>query len=447
MLARMCRVLPTAVLALALLLLSASAASAAPPTTRPAVGQDAPPLGAETLLQAPDGASADWADLRGRVVVVEFWATWCAPCVQAIPHLNELIDATAGQDITFIAVTDESRESVERLTGRLPMKAWVGLDPDFSAGTAYGVTIIPRTIVVGRDGRIAADTYPTALTADHLRAVLAGQPIDLPSGPSVDERPTVPLSPRGSAAAPTPVVEAWLRPTASAPGEQHESSMMGADEITMTNMPAVSVVTVAYNGRNAGPRLSLDAPLPDGRFDVYVRVPEARAFQIDDLLWETVAFSFGLQREVRDVETDVYLLRLAPGGSDRLRAAGPGRVIDLSESGDATLRLDLSTATARQAASRLDRLWGTPVVDDTGRAEPFDLRATVPIGASADEASINAGLAGSGLEVVAARRAIPTTVVTRRPTSAEEYEASRRPATHPADATTGPTTDPAVGQN
>ena len=426
----MCRVLPTAVLSLALLLLSATAASAAPPTTRPAVGQDAPPLGIETLLQAPDGASADWADLRGRVVVVEFWATWCAPCVQAIPHLNDLIDQTAGEDVTFISVTQEPRETVERFTRRLPMKSWIGLDPDGSAGAAFGVTGIPHTIVVGRDGRIAADTYPTILTADHLRAALAGEPIDVPSG-GVDERPVVPLS-AGSGDAPTTVVEAWLRPTASAADEEHRSSSMGADEITITNMPADEIVDVAYNGRSAGPMLALEADLPDGRYDVYVKTPPERAFQIDELLWDTVAFSFGLQRETQERPTDVYLLRSRPGEADKLPSGEPGAMIDLSADSDASIDLKLFSASSRRVAWTLEHLYDRPVIDEAGRDGPLDLRATVPTGASADLPSINAGLAAAGLELVADRRPMPYTVVTRRPTSAEEYAAQQAAATRPA---------------
>ena len=58
----------------------------------PQVGEAPPPLGLETILQAPLGTQASWAILKGKVVVLEFWATWCGPCIAAFPHLNEMAE-------------------------------------------------------------------------------------------------------------------------------------------------------------------------------------------------------------------------------------------------------------------------------------------------------------------------------------------------------------------
>lgn len=56
------------------------------------IGQAAPELGIEKFLQAPEGEKTLSA-LKGKVIVLEFWATWCGPCVAAIPHLNQLHDS------------------------------------------------------------------------------------------------------------------------------------------------------------------------------------------------------------------------------------------------------------------------------------------------------------------------------------------------------------------
>src|SRR5882724_1084408 len=69
-------------------------------------GTAAPDLGLTAVLQSPDGTNADWASLKGKVVVLEFWATWCAPCIAVQPHLNELTDEFKDKSVQFISITN-----------------------------------------------------------------------------------------------------------------------------------------------------------------------------------------------------------------------------------------------------------------------------------------------------------------------------------------------------
>ena len=221
---------PLVAVALWLVFVASQAAHAAGPK----VGDAAPPLGVETLLNAPDGASAEWDKLAGKVVVVEFWATWCGPCVSAIPHMNELATEFADKGVVFVSITDEPKETIDAFTKRLAMKSWVGLDPDGSASEAFAVHAIPRTIVVGKDGKVLADTYPTFVKAEHLEAALRGERPDLPVRPSndVEIEPLRPTSgPSAAAETPAAIVEAWVRPAAKPDGPQN--SMMGGNVITI----------------------------------------------------------------------------------------------------------------------------------------------------------------------------------------------------------------------
>jgi thiol-disulfide isomerase/thioredoxin len=80
------------------------------------------------VLQAPDGTKTDWPSLRGKVVVLEFWATWCGACIEQIPHLNELIKSTTNANIQFIAVDDEEPAVVRKFISKIPIDGWLGLD-------------------------------------------------------------------------------------------------------------------------------------------------------------------------------------------------------------------------------------------------------------------------------------------------------------------------------
>src|SRR5215510_3291318 len=140
-------------------------------------GGPAPELGLTKLLQAPEGAKADLNGLKGNVVVLEFWATWCAPCIAAMPHLNALSDDFKDKPIRFIAITDENESIVAPFLRRRALKTWVGLDANRSTMKSYSVRVFPTTVVIDRDGNVAAVTQPKKLTAELLGDLLDGKPI------------------------------------------------------------------------------------------------------------------------------------------------------------------------------------------------------------------------------------------------------------------------------
>ncbi len=133
------------------------------------VGTPAPEPGIEGLRNAPAGAVATLEALRGRVVVLEFWATWCGPCVAAIPHLNELVAELSGESVVFLSITDESPDVVEGFLAGHPIDGWVGLDGDGSSFDAYGIHGVPVTVVIDGDGVVVAVTHPASLTAGIIR--------------------------------------------------------------------------------------------------------------------------------------------------------------------------------------------------------------------------------------------------------------------------------------
>ena len=143
------------------------------------IGQTAPELNIEKYLQAPEGKKRLSA-LKGNVVVLEFWATWCAPCVAEIPHLNQLSEEFRDKQVQFISITDEDEDVIVPFLKRQEMKSWIGLDTDRSAFEAYGVKGIPRTFLIDQKGIIAASLHPVGLSSDIIEKVIAGEKIERP---------------------------------------------------------------------------------------------------------------------------------------------------------------------------------------------------------------------------------------------------------------------------
>jgi thiol-disulfide isomerase/thioredoxin len=98
------------------------------------------------------------SDLRGQVVLLDFWATWCPPCLAMMPTLHELYRDWHPRGAEFVGIDSDgpmgSRDDVRDLVARHPFPYPVVID-DRNAGGAYGVSSIPHIVIIGRDGKIA----------------------------------------------------------------------------------------------------------------------------------------------------------------------------------------------------------------------------------------------------------------------------------------------------
>ena len=113
------------------------------------VGDRAP----ELRLQSIDGKTVSLADLRGKVVLVHFWATWCPPCVEEIPTLERFYLQVLGTDIEVLAVSvDDSADALKTFLEKNKVHFPVLRDPGGKAAASYGTRKFPETYVVGRDG-------------------------------------------------------------------------------------------------------------------------------------------------------------------------------------------------------------------------------------------------------------------------------------------------------
>lgn len=134
-----------------------------------AVGERAPGLRLERL---DDGSSVSLADLRGQVVLLEFWRTWCAPCLAAVPHLNELHALYGGEGLAVLGVTNEDESKVRLTAERVGMAYPVVLTPGDAADDAYGIQGFPTTVIVDREGVLAWRGHPMELEAPVLAELL-----------------------------------------------------------------------------------------------------------------------------------------------------------------------------------------------------------------------------------------------------------------------------------
>jgi len=110
-------------------------------------------------FSAPDlkGQAVSLASLRGKVVVVNVWTTWCPPCREEMPSMERLAAHFRGRDFQLLAVSQDEgdKEKVEAFARDLKLSFPVLLDPQRQVGERYGVWGYPETFIIDRNGYLA----------------------------------------------------------------------------------------------------------------------------------------------------------------------------------------------------------------------------------------------------------------------------------------------------
>ncbi len=126
-------------------------ALAAAPARAIAPGEAAPAF----ALPDGSGATVSLAKLEGRVVYVEFWASWCAPCRRSFPWMGEMQKKYGPQGFTIVAVNvDKKREDAAKFLALTPAAFTVVYDPVGTVPTAYDVKGMPTSYLVDRSGKV-----------------------------------------------------------------------------------------------------------------------------------------------------------------------------------------------------------------------------------------------------------------------------------------------------
>lgn len=138
-----------------------------PATVEPGGKSVAPDIATTTL----DGQPWKLREQRGKVVLMDFWATWCGPCLAAMPHMKAVHERfKSDPDFVMVGVSlDYARDDAVRFLTRQPLP-WLQLfDPNQPLAQAFRVDAIPSVWVIGRDGRVAG----SQLEGDQIEKTIA----------------------------------------------------------------------------------------------------------------------------------------------------------------------------------------------------------------------------------------------------------------------------------
>jgi cytochrome c biogenesis protein CcmG/thiol:disulfide interchange protein DsbE len=393
----------------------------------PAVGNAAPELLLTQVMQAPAGTKTDWAALRGKVIVLEFWATWCAPCIGEIPVLNALNASVDPSKVQIVSVDDEDPAVVQAFLKKKPISGWIGLDTSGKVFDRYGVYSRPETIIVGPDGRVASTTMrPESLNAANLLALANGAPLK-PAAPNaatqsqLDQATAQAFSDQVSKSATTAGALFEISLTAAGhveAGKEPETHLMmrGPGQMDVTNASATVLLNMALG--IPATRITGAKEIDNALYNLHVEAPNAEPKQLASAVELAIATGAHLRIERQTAMKDAYVLTATPEAAGHLTHPPGGGAAFYSTKRQV---LQCLNATLSQVAGGLEKALEMPVVDETGLdGMVMDTLKIAPT----DVASANAALATLGLKLAAAKRPIETLTVTAEPFPAGAHAAN-----------------------
>jgi thiol-disulfide isomerase/thioredoxin len=154
--------------------------------------QEPPPQPPELNLQDLEGNPARLEDLRGRIVILNFWATWCTPCREEMPMLTRLHEEYASRGVVVVGASTDDASTQRRVAPflqryRIGFPVWLGATTADMQRFALG-TALPATAVLDAEGNLVGRILGPVEEADlrHRLAWLVGEPAGLPPKPLVD---------------------------------------------------------------------------------------------------------------------------------------------------------------------------------------------------------------------------------------------------------------------
>ena len=104
-----------------------------------------------------DGKTYKLSDLKGKVVLIDFWATWCPPCREELPIIEKLHREFKDKNLVVLGISNEERETIEDFLKNNPLTFPILLDEKRKVAKSYRVVAIPRLLLIDKTGKIRKD--------------------------------------------------------------------------------------------------------------------------------------------------------------------------------------------------------------------------------------------------------------------------------------------------
>ncbi|MDN5287012.1 MAG: hypothetical protein JWR38_3286 [Mucilaginibacter sp.] len=325
------------------------------------------------LLNAPV-KSTTLSELKGKIILIDFWATWCGACLEAMPHLRQL-QAKYPNKLQVIAVTDEKAARIRQYLISKPSNLWFAIDTGELISKVFPHRLIPHTVIVSPEGKLIANTNPESVTASVIDSLLNKKKVHLVEKKDSLFTPADIVKKYFSAEDTIKnrfIMQAGVKGIGGITTTYLQDNFFKRRRVTCVNADLITLYRTAYNNfpysrmRNEV-KVSSRAPL----YSLDLIVSDKK--DLLPTLQKELAKRFDMQAKIEQKVKEVYVLKVTDKGKFEK--------IPVNTSGKRTYEgrhdgIDQQCITMASFADYLER-YGTgklPVIDETQNKGFFDIK-------------------------------------------------------------------------
>ncbi|WP_158996237.1 redoxin family protein [Mucilaginibacter sp. L196] len=209
------------------------------------VGQRVTNIPIQNLLNAPL-KQTQLSDFNGKVILLEFWATYCGPCITAMSHLQELQKECTGK-LRIITVTSEKESRIKKFIENKPSNLWFAVDSANLLQQSFPLRTIPESVLIDKNGVVVAITEPQNITKQVIADVMVDKKINLPlKDDNMVADPYATYFPADSTTQSLFVLQPEIKGLNSSKKNYNNNKAFYGRRLTIINFPLMDLYRIAY---------------------------------------------------------------------------------------------------------------------------------------------------------------------------------------------------------
>jgi uncharacterized protein (TIGR03435 family) len=314
-------------------------------------------------------------EAKGKILIIEFWGTWCGPCIPALEHLDEL-QKKFKNDVVIVGISDDTEERLNKFLMKRPVTIPLISDPMNKSYQFFKVPSVPRSFVANRDGKIIAITNPAEITEEKIKQLIDGKKVEMKVSEDekqskggqdyfgTDLKTTFAFTMKPMIdTMPVMILQRW------------KNHLFEGRRLSFINVTTDFFIKKIFQVSNSRTFISTDKKQfefkPENRFCFDIIVPEEEKEDFYKIAQEEVGRRLKYKIYTEEKIIDVFVLRKIDGNTVLKSSQSEFKIAYPSEY--KRFRLSMEGAEIKSLVESIEDSFNIPIIDETGLKDKYDL--------------------------------------------------------------------------